>query len=198
MLLPETMRPSYQYEIGNIQNTGGAVAITLSPKGKPLRPISGQFGVLRFTGAGKAEPHPFSFSKIDKDGSVRVTVKALGDFTSDLKSAVKVGQDVQVQGPFGRFRHLGTKRSIWVAGGIGITPFLAWAHSLEEGSEHVDLFYCVKSRDQAPHLTELEALAAAKNNLTLHLIASSDGQRLSADMISQRVQGDLSLSLIHI
>ncbi|MEO1537281.1 MAG: ferric reductase-like transmembrane domain-containing protein [Pseudomonadota bacterium] len=91
MLWPETLRPSYGYEIANLQTTGDALAITLFPKGKPLRPRPGQFGVLQFTGAGKAEPHPFSFSKIDEDGSLRVSIKALGDFTGSLKQTVQVG-----------------------------------------------------------------------------------------------------------
>ena len=192
MLLPETMRPSYAYKIADIQATGDALAVTLSPAGKRLRPEPGQFGVLRFIGAGKAEPHPFSFSKIDEDGSLRVTIKALGDFTSSLRNAVQIGQDVRVQGPFGRFQHDGNAQEIWVAGGIGITPFLAWAHALEASDQHVDLFYCVKSRDQAPHLAELEALAGAKSNLDLHLVASNEKKRLSAQMISQCVQGNLS------
>lgn len=192
MLLPEMMRPSYGYKIADIQATGDAMAITLSPTGKRLRPKPGQFGVLRFIGAGKAEPHPFSFSKIGENGSLRVTIKALGDFTFGLKNAVKIGHDVRVQGPFGRFQHSGKTQEIWVAGGIGITPFLAWAHALEESAEHVDLFYCVKSRDQAPHLSELEALAGAKPNLDLHLFVSNEGKRLSAKLISQCIQGNMS------
>lgn len=192
MLLPETMRPSYGYRITEIQDTGDAMAIALSPSGKPLRPKAGQFGVLRFNGAGMAEPHPFSFSKIDENGSLRVTIKNLGDFTFSLKNTIKIGQEVRVQGPFGRFRHNGKTPEIWVAGGIGITPFLAWAHALEENAKHVDLFYCVKSRDKAPHLSELEALASSKSNLNLHLIASDEGKRLSATMISQSLSGDLS------
>lgn len=192
MLLPETMRSSYGYKIADIQATGDATAITLSPSGKRLRPAPGQFGVLRFTGAGKSEPHPFSFSKIDENGSLRVTIKALGDFTFGLKTAVQIGQDVKIQGPFGRFQHKGKTPEIWVAGGIGITPFLAWAHALEDSAERVDLFYCVKSRDQAPHLSELEALAGAKSNLDLHVIASNEGKRLSAQMISQSISGDMS------
>jgi len=192
MLLPETMRPSYAYKITDIQDTGDAMAITLSPSGKPLRPKPGQFGVLRFMGAGMAEPHPFSFSKIDENGSLRVTIKALGVFTFSLKNAVQIGQDVRVQGLFGRFRHDGKMPEIWVAGGIGITPFLAWAHALEENAQHVDLFYCVKSRDKAPHLSELQAIFSAKSNLDLHLIASNEGNRLSATMISQIISGDPS------
>jgi predicted ferric reductase len=192
MLLPDTMRPSYGYGVADIEPTGGAIAFTLSPKGRALHPKAGQFGVLRFTGAGKAEPHPFSFSKIEDDGSLRVTIKALGDFTSNLSQVVEIGQEVKVQGPFGRFRHSGKTQEIWVAGGIGITPFLAWAQALDATSEQVDLFYCVKARNQAPHLAELEALAAAKSNLNLHLIASSEGKRLSAEAVSQEVEGDLS------
>jgi predicted ferric reductase len=191
-LLPETLRPSYGYKIADLQTTGDALAITLSPTGKPLRPIPGQFGVLQFTGGGMAEPHPFSLSKIDESGSLRVTIKALGDFTGRLKQAAQIGQDVHVQGPFGRFRHTGKTPEIWVAGGIGVTPFLAWAHALEKSARQVELFYCVKSRNQAPHLAELEALAGAKANLNLHVIASSEGNRLSAKMISQIVQGNLS------
>jgi len=157
-----------------------------------MRPKPGQFGVLRFTGAGKAEPHPFSFSRIEKNGSLRVTIKALGDFTFGLKNAIEIGQDVRIQGPFGRFQHTGKTPEIWVAGGIGITPFLAWAHALDASAKHVDLFYCVKSRNQAPHLSELKALARAKSNLDLHLVASNEGERLSAATIAQCVTGDLS------
>ena len=192
MLLPETMRPSYEYRVTDIKRTGDALAITMSPKGKVLKAVPGQFGVLRFEGAGTSEPHPFSFSKIGNEGQLRVTIKPLGDFTSDLMNTVAAEQDVRIQGPFGRFRHFGKTQQIWVAGGIGITPFLAWAHSLSENAEQVDLFYCVKSSDQAAHLDELEKVAAEKTNFNLHLVESSKGQRLSADMIGKRVQGDFS------
>ena len=192
MLLPETARPSHRYQISDVQSTGDALAIGLSPQGRPMAPEPGQFGVFRFTGAGRAEPHPFSFSKVGPDGDLRVTVKALGDFTSGLKAAVEVGQEVRIHGPFGRFRHSGLTPEVWVAGGIGITPLLAWAHALEESAAQVDLFYCVQSRSHAAHLDELGTLASGKPNLNLHVVISSEGQRLSADMIADQVQGDLS------
>ena len=160
MLLPETMRSSYRYQIADVESTGDAVAIKMSPVGKPLKAQPGQFGVLRFVG-GKAEAHPFSFSKLGDEGTLRVTIKALGDFTTSLTSTVKPGQDVLIQGPFGRFVRVGNSQEVWIAGGIGITPFLAWAHSLEIDAAPVDLFYCVRSREQAAHLDELEALAGA-------------------------------------
>ncbi|PSL19471.1 ferredoxin reductase family protein [Shimia abyssi] len=192
MLLPERLRPSRGYEIAALDQTGGALAITLKPRKKGIKPLPGQFGVLRFTGAGKGEPHPFSFSAIEPDGTLRVTIKALGDFTYGLGKSLKTGQEVQVQGPFGRFRLAGKKRQVWVAGGIGITPFLAWANALDASAPQVDLFYCVKSRGAAPHLDELEKIAKSKSNFNLHVIASGEGKRLSADMIADAVNGDLA------
>lgn len=185
MLLPDHMRPSRAYSVTRLDETGGALAITLKPIGKPLKASPGQFGVLRFAGAGNSEPHPFSFSKIGDEGTLRVTVKALGDFTSRLGQSLEVGQDVRIQGPFGRFRFSGKSPEIWIAGGIGITPFLAWAHALDAGSPSVELFYCAKSRHDAPHLDELEALAKSKPSLTLHIMFSSENRRLSADIISE-------------
>jgi predicted ferric reductase len=195
-LLPDRVRPSREYTVANLEKTGGALAITMMPTGKGLNAAPGQFGVLRFKGHGSDEPHPFSFSQISDDGSLRVTVKALGDFTTRLEGSVKVGHRVSIQGPFGRFRLSGKSPEVWIAGGIGITPFLAWAHALDPEGATVDLFYCVRSRSNAPHLAELEAVAKAKPNLRLHLIASTEGQRLSADIIAETVKGDLAQSKV--
>ncbi|MEP5001327.1 MAG: hypothetical protein ABJT05_03410, partial [Paracoccaceae bacterium] len=145
-----------------------------------------------FNDSGMDEPHPFSFSKIGRDGSLRVTIKALGDFTSTLQDVVEPGQSVRIQGPFGRFRQSGKRAQVWIAAGIGITPFLAWADDLTSDTGPVDLFYCVKSQSTAPHLVEIEAIATENSNLNLHVIASNQGQRLSAEVVANTVQGDLS------
>ncbi len=191
-LLPEHMRPSLRYTITSIDRTGGALAIALQPHGKGLRPQPGQFGILRFTGAGLSEPHPFSFSRIDEDGTLRVTIKALGDFTDGLETALGLGRDVRVQGPFGRFRLSGKKPEIWVAGGIGVTPFVTWAKALPESAAPVHLFFCARNRSDAPHLEELQTLSAAKPNLSLHECFSEDGTRLTPDRIVAELGPDLS------
>lgn len=187
MLLPDHMRPSRAYKVAGIEKSGDALAVSLAPVSKGIRATPGQFGILSFTGAGASEPHPFSFSKVGADGTLRVTVKALGDFTAHLPRVLEVGQDVRVQGPFGRFRLATKGPQVWVAGGIGVTPFVAWAGALAPDAPDVHLFYCVKSRVGAPHLDEVEAMAAAKPNLHLHVIASAEGTRLSAALIADRV-----------
>ena len=189
-LLPDRMRPARRYAIAALDTTGDALAVTLTPLGRPIRAEAGQFGILSFTGSGQAEPHPFSFSRIGADGSLRVTVKPLGDFTTRLPSVLEVGQDVRVQGPFGRFRLTGKRAQVWVAGGIGVTPFLAWAQALAADAPDVHMFYCVKSRPAAAHLAEIEGIAASKPNLHLHIVASGEGQRLSAQRIADTVGAD--------
>lgn len=190
-LLPETMRPAQTYEITDLAKTGDATAITMRPKGRGLRPAPGQFGVLRFAGTDTAEPHPFSFSRIDEDGALRVTIKPLGDFTHTLERQLQTGQDVHIQGPFGRFRLAKTGPQVWIAGGIGITPFLAWARTLPQNADPVHLFYCAKSQGTAPHLEEIQTLAHANPSLNLHVIASAEGSRLTARMIADTLGTDI-------
>ncbi len=192
MLLPERLRPSHGYTIAKLERTGGALAITCKPVGKGLKALPGQFGIFRFVGPGTNEAHPFSFSKIGHDGSLRITVKALGDYTQTLQTSLNERQPLRIQGPFGRFHLSGRRPEIWIAGGIGITPFLAWAEALPADAPEVHLFFCVKSREDAPHLSELEAVVKEKQNLYLHIISSANGQRLSPSVLAGCVPSDLS------
>lgn len=195
-LLPDRMRMSRKYEISAIDDMGETTAITMRPVGKGLAPKPGQFGVFQFAGATTAEPHPFSFSGIEADNTLRITVKKLGDFTRHLGRSIAVGQAVRVQGPFGRFHLRGTGPQVWIAGGIGITPFLTWAGALGAEADHVDMFYCARSKDDAPHLSEIEAIAAAKPNLSLHVMLSSEGQRISGDGVAETVGSNLTKAKI--
>ena len=186
-LLPDRMRKSHEYTISDVERTGDSIAITMKPAGAGLKPRPGQFGVFRIIGSTMDEPHPFSFSRIGHDRTLRITAKALGDFTSRLEGAVAIGQMVRVQGPFGRFNLRSKRPQIWIAGGVGITPFLAGANALDDSAGPVELFYCVRSRINAPHMPELKALALTKPNLNLHVLESSAGRRLSADLLAETV-----------
>ncbi len=186
-VLPEHMKPAASYRITQLQRTGGSLAITMTPDARALKPRPGQFGLFRFTGAGLPEAHPFTFSAIGPDGTLRITVRALGDFTELLDGAVATGQIVHVHGPFGRFLHKARRPAVWVAAGIGITPFVAQAAALRPGDQPVTLMYSVRDRTEAPHLSELEALTAAKDNLTLQVTETSHGRRLNAGDIAREM-----------
>ncbi|MDC0738352.1 ferric reductase-like transmembrane domain-containing protein [Cognatishimia sp. SS12] len=190
-LLPARLRPSRRYEVAEATPTGNALAITLTPKGRALRYRPGQFVFASFA---SAEPHPFTISKAPSDdGQLRLSVAKLGDFTHRLHGNLRVGDAVRIEGPFGHFERRSRgkgQQELWIAAGVGITPFLAWAQALTDQDDPVHLVYCVKSKPAAAHLAELEALAAQKPNLTLHLHVSSSDGRADADSILAKTGQD--------
>jgi hypothetical protein len=75
-----------------------------------------------------------------REDVVRVTVKALGDSSSQLHDLLEPGKPAGMGGPHGRFDHWrGGDRQVWIAGGVGVAPFLRWLRALEvSDSGHVD------------------------------------------------------------
>ena len=194
--LPARMRPSRLYEVAGLETAGKALAIAMMPAGRPLRYRPGQFAFVSFDGG---EPHPFTISKAPgEDGSLRMTVASRGDFTGRLGGSLKVGTPVRVEGPFGRFLRTRSRTpELWIAGGIGITPFVAWAQAMDPRDGPAHLFYCVTDEESAAHLEELEALAETLPNLTLTLHASHELGRATADTILQATKldpADLSIA----
>lgn len=187
-LLPETSRSAHAYRVTAVRDACGAAEISLAAEDKRVRHVPGQFAVFSFRQTGLTEPHPYSLSApAVGDGGLQITVKPLGDFTHRLVKDLKPGTSVAVQGPFGRFtrRANRTESEIWIAGGIGITPFLAWAEALSgRDTAQIQLFWAVRSRAEAPQLDRIEAAAAAHPSLKLHLCVSSEGNRLSPEMIA--------------
>lgn len=181
-LLPASLRSSRRYSVSAIEETGQALAVTMTPEGRSLRHKPGQFAFLSIQGA---EPHPFTISSAPQsDGAIRMTIASLGDYTARLGRSLKSGTSVRLEGPFGHFERRTTPDpEIWIAAGVGITPFLAWANALEPTNGPIHLIYCVRSLDAAAHLSELEALAASKDNLTLHIQNSATDGRATADSI---------------
>jgi len=134
----------------------------------------GQFALVTFdTGEGH---HPFTIASAERsDRSVTFAIKALGDYTRTLSRKLVIGSPVQIEGPYGRFQ-LGRAntyaRQIWIAGGIGITPFLAWLESLQgEATTLVaaDLHYRIQDRTSDPFVPRLQELCAKLPEVRLHL-----------------------------
>lgn len=68
-----------------------------------------------------------------------------------------------------------------VAGGIGVTPFLAWLDSLQQTRSDVsaDLHYCTRDRGSDPFVARLEANCAALPGIRLHVHGAQQGETLS-------------------
>lgn len=113
----------------------------------------------------------------------------LGDFTRRAHARLEPGADVLVQGPYGRFNPiLDPAPQVWIAGGIGITPFLSSLRSLEpDHCKTIDLFYFVRDDSEALYVDEIEQLAARDDEFKLHLFRSDVERRLNAEIIAERV-----------
>jgi predicted ferric reductase len=124
---------------------------------------------------------------------VRLTVRALGRDTRRLYNDLREGLPATLNGPYGMFDHtLGGARQIWIAGGIGIAPFLGWISAPDGGAlPRTDLFYCTPSADEAPFLPELTAAARHQPALRLHPVHSRSDGRLTVGKI-QATAGSLT------
>ncbi len=141
---------------------------------------AGQFAFL--TADRREGPHPFTVSGADDGtGRVQFSIKALGDYTRRLQRSLKVGQQVLIEGPYGCFDYQRDdgRPQIWVAAGIGVTPFISWMESLQTDPDTAPvatLYYCARNADDAPFADHLQALCARVPNVTLH-VRYSDTQR---------------------
>ncbi|MBS1191094.1 MAG: flavocytochrome subuit of an oxidoreductase [Rhodocyclaceae bacterium] len=151
----------------------------------------GQFAFITFDP--KEGPHPFTIASADNGSrTIDFQIKALGDYTQRLADRLQPGLAVQVEGPYGRFdiaRQDPKARQIWVAGGIGITPFLAWLESLQANPGQMpaaDLHYCTRDRAADPFVPRLEALCAPLPGLRLHIHGARQGETLNPAMLAAR------------
>ncbi|MPN11290.1 Dihydroorotate dehydrogenase B (NAD(+)), electron transfer subunit [bioreactor metagenome] len=141
--------------------------------------------------------HPFTIASapeaLGKTGNgeplLRLVIKPLGDFTDTLAGRLHAGQSVTIEGPYGRFDAKGSARrqQVWVAAGVGITPFLALlearqpsaqtsAHALgkRQGAE-VEMHYCTRNAASDALLERVQQLCAQAQppvHLTVHDEAS--------------------------
>ena len=191
---PRALRPARRYNVAKLEQTGGSLAVSLSPdRSRGMTHRAGQFAFISFPGAGLGEPHPFTLSSApNPDRTLRMTIAPLGDYTSRVIRALSEGAEARVEGPFGHFGKVPPKApQIWVAAGIGITPFLALAGAHNTDSGPVTLIWSVRDRDHAPHLAELAALADKDPGLNLIVHETATQGRVDADRIAA-VQPDLS------
>lgn len=163
----------------------GVTSIEVTGRDLPrLRAAPGQFMIWRFLTRGRWwQAHPFSLSAAPDGGSLRLTVKGVGDFTKAI-AGVKPGTKVAVEGPFGVLTSEAMVRdkALLIAGGIGVTPLRAIFEELA-GRVDVVLLYRALSKREFALREELEAIAQAPG-ATLHLLAGDHRRREGAKLLS--------------
>jgi predicted ferric reductase len=167
--------------------------VIMKPRGGTVRFIPGQFIFVRFKQSGfPDEEHPFSLTASTEEGRLRISAKALGDFTGVLPQ-LQPGAIAKIQGPFGGFSFTKgmSKKQVWIAGGIGITPFMSMMRSLRDrvGKEphlreyDIHLVYSVKKPEELIYKSEIETLDHQFPNFHFHPWISDDQGFMTAEKI---------------
>jgi predicted ferric reductase/mono/diheme cytochrome c family protein len=194
----------------------GVTEIVMRPVGKPLDYAAGQFLFVNFRSLALTDSlhpleislerqvfsvrpgeianqfHPFSITSAPGDPELRITVKAVGDYTRAIRD-LEPGAAAVVEGAYGSFSHRNAgDRQIWLAGGIGVTPFLSMARSLgtEEGPA-IDFYYCVEHQEEAHFLDELRAIAGQRVDFRVVVVPRDTDGFLTAQRLEEEL-GDLS------
>lgn len=183
-----------KYQVTSVTKLPAATVVEARPLGRPVKVRPGQFAFLNFVKAGLREPHPFTVAGSGPDGSVRFAIKPLGDFTKRLRELAQVGDEIRVEGGYGRFTHArGGEKQVWLAGGIGITPFLAMASSLKaDDARQILLVHCVRDDAEAVEAEKLAARDAELPNFTFRLHKSGEAGRLEAVGLKAAAPFDLN------
>jgi predicted ferric reductase len=134
--------------------------------------------------------HPFSITSPAGSENLRIVVKAVGDYTSAMRSLVQ-GASATVEGPYGGFtlRSAGSSSLIWLAGGIGVTPFLSMARSLSGDEYEVDLYYATKTQRQAHFEREFESISDNVHGFRVFQVVEETDGRITAGKVAQRSGG---------
>ena len=164
----------------------------------------GQYLYIRFPRfEGLKELFPFSISSDPSQKQIRISVKQSGDFTSNKIPQLKRGDNAIIMGPYGTFgesclQH--DKDMIWIAGGIGITPFLSLAkhESRFPSGRKILLIWATKERKDAFHHQEL--IAETKKNKDFEYIPwfSDEKGRITCDEVIHMVKNEMDVRNIKI
>jgi predicted ferric reductase len=182
--------PQRHGQVSTVVDAGGIVDVTVRlDQRHDYR--AGQFvyfGITRSQAGLPAELHPFSLSAILDERTVRLSMRQLGDYTRQLPQ-LRAGDGIVLYGAYGAFGDAALQRSgptVWLAGGIGITPFLALLRELARRGGPAGptlLIWSVRSAQDARYLAEIERLAAQCTNLRVVLHDTAQDGLINAERV---------------
>lgn len=184
---------THEYTVASIETIGDISVIKLRTIKNHLQCDPGQFAFFKFLADSNApgkEVHPFTILNRTSD-SLTIAVKKLGDHSSKFHQLLP-GTRVLVAGPHGSFGKRLVERnrpSVWIAGGIGITPFYQTVLKLANtGVENeIQLFYTTSDIDLFFH----PVLAAETEKAGIRYFyrhTQKDGRLFPEYMLSQLSQ----------
>ena len=188
--------PRFIYKIDKVQRLLDIVNLYLTPVHKKMKYKSGQFAYLSLVSSRLGgESHPFTLSSSPLENELRLSVKILGDYTMNLRDLSK-GSLACVYGPYGKFGEpyysKKTPRLIWVAGGIGVTPFLSMLREENQNpsGKEIHFYYTCKTFDEAVFNEEIQQLVANLTKVAYKLWVTEADKHLNVHEVMQTVQSE--------
>lgn len=165
--------PISRYKLKGLNHNKNIIELFVEPIKEKVEYYAGQYFFISFPNNSRirSETHPFAISTAPSESS-RITIKIAGDYTESLLKA-EAGDEIKLIGPFGEFHNNNFREynsSIWVAGGIGITPFLAMLRErvLNNDQRKVYLVYGVNNESEAHYFEEIRNLIEGKDNFKFY------------------------------
>lgn len=171
----------------------------------PLQYLPGQFHfiTLHREDFQPVEEHPFTISSSPSQKDIiSSTIKFSGDFTSTIHQT-KPGHKVLIDGAYGRFSYTlfpEENKLVFIAGGIGITPFRSMLYHMRDtrSDKAVRLIYANRTQKDIVFFEELAELEKEDlpNLKVTHILSKPDenwtGQtgKLSGERIKQLCEND--------
>ena len=87
------------------------------------------------------------------------------------------------EGPYSHFSssYIKEKEQIWIAGGIGITPFLSLMNDIY--TSKVKLYWCVNNKNEAVYKEELDEAVKNYSNFSYQIWSSKDSVYMTTDSL---------------
>ncbi len=164
-------------------NNIGADILTLNIElDKTFKYQAGQFVFIKFKHS--MEPHPFSIASYTADNVIKFYIKESGDWTKQLHSNIKNGDEVTIEGPYGDFIFNDNSNQIWIAGGIGITPFIARLEYLANNKTNQEI--CLLYSNQAKsEIDDMLVSLCEKAGVKLTIVDTTKSGMLTFDKIKE-------------
>ncbi len=195
VVLFNRLGPRYPYRLAAVASKGSAIIdLVMRPVDRRMMYEPGTFVFLRVPELEqhRKELHPFSISSSPVDRDLRVSIRAVGDFTRQLPG-LKPGTPLDVYGPFGGFtshRYAHFRRIVCIGAGIGITPFLGMlAFELSNHDfRRIWLYYVVRDDQDAVYDAEIrQSYLQAESFIEYSLWQTARRGRITAALVAADV-----------
>ncbi len=183
-----TLQKSAHYIVQAMSVEKELLIMTLQTSEEIIEFLPGQYGFFA-TPSKPRDEHAFSILHSDGNKLV-IGCKIYGNFTKNLVE-LKPGNVLVVKGPFGTFgeKMVNPQHVVWIAGGIGITPFHSMIKLIRQ-EQKVEMFFSAKVMPSPVLTAPFVELQTKNSNFRWIATESSKSGRISASEVFLKTGSD--------